>query len=156
MDLDVDERQRGMLNEFYSRPGYLTRRVHQISMSIFMETGAKFDLTPTQYGVLLMLNIMTEVDQGGIVRLLGHDRSSIALAVSNLKARKLLEDRTPHVDRRRKTLMLTRKGDKLFRDVNETLAGVQDKMFRSFEPDERAIFVKLMTKVVDSYDQERE
>jgi DNA-binding MarR family transcriptional regulator len=156
MDLDVDERQRGMLNEFYSRPGYLTRRVHQISMSIFMETGAKFDLTPTQYGVLLMLNIMTEVDQGGIVRLLGHDRSSIALAVSNLKARKLLEDRTPPVDRRRKTLMLTRKGDKLFRDVNETLAGVQDKMFRSFEPDERAIFVKLMTKVVDSYDQERE
>jgi DNA-binding MarR family transcriptional regulator len=156
MDLDLDERQRAMLNEFYSRPGYLTRRVHQISISIFMETGAKFDLTPTQYGVLLMLNLMTEVDQGGIVRMLGHDRSSIALAVSNLKARKLLEDRTPPADRRRRTLLLTRKGEKLFQDVNETLAGVQDKMFVSFEPQERATFVELMKKVVDTYDQNRE
>ena len=152
MEPDIDESQRAELEAFYNRPGFLTRRVHQISLATFMEVGAQFDLTPTQYGILLVLDAVPGIDQGGLVRLLDHDRSSIALAISNLKGRDLVEARIAPADKRRKILLLTAQGHSLFKEANSSLATVQNQIFVCFGTEEKEQFIRLMKKLVDAHE----
>ena len=60
----------------YQRPGFLFRRCHQLSASIFEEEMGEYSITQTQYGVLLALHHNPDVDQITLVGLLGRDRST--------------------------------------------------------------------------------
>ncbi len=51
------------VDALYKRPGFLLRRAHQISVSLFMEESAEFNITTTQYGVLVILRCFEDLDQ---------------------------------------------------------------------------------------------
>ena len=51
------------VDALYKRPGFLLRRAHQISVSLFMEESAAFNVTATQYGVLVILQCCENLDQ---------------------------------------------------------------------------------------------
>ena len=70
------------LDELYRRPGFLLRRAHQISVALFMEESAGLGLTTTQYGTMVVLRARGSLDQVGIATLVGIDRSTTALVVS--------------------------------------------------------------------------
>lgn len=144
--------QRGRLHTLYARPGYLIRRTHQIAHALFMETAGEFGITPTQFGIMHILSVLPGSDQGTVAKLLGHDRSSTALAVRNLQSRKLMEWRLARDDRRRKILCLTEAGSDLFDAASEQLMKMQGKILSPFSEEERGQVMFLLQKLVSNFD----
>ena len=51
------------LEDIYRRPGFMIRRAHQIAVAIFLEEARESRITPTQYGVLVILGHRPGIDQ---------------------------------------------------------------------------------------------
>src|SRR5260370_7788603 len=78
------------LEDLYQRPGFMIRRAHQIAVAIFLEEARESRITPTQYGVLVILGRRPEIYQNTLARLLGLDRSTTGLVVRKLAERGLI------------------------------------------------------------------
>ena len=97
----------------YGRPGFKLRRAHQISLSVFADECGAYDVTTTQFGVLMALRHRPGVDQIGLAQVLGLDRSTTGMVVRLLERRALLSRDRPSTDRRRCVLSLTAAGQAL-------------------------------------------
>jgi hypothetical protein len=73
------------LKDLYERPGFMLRRAHQISVSLFLAEVQDVEVTTTQYGVLVILQKRENLDQIGLSKLVGLDRSTTALVVGHRK-----------------------------------------------------------------------
>ena len=137
-----------MLAELYARPGFMLRRAHQIAMDLFIQACSPVNITPSQYGVLYIINTVGSVSQIGIARLIGLDRSTTALVVRLLTERGLLEKRQSKDDARSSAIQLTEEGKKIFREA-ETLANREMKMMlEPFSEKEGHLFLSLLKKFV--------
>lgn len=139
------------LQELYSRPGFLLRRANQIAVSIFLEEAAEFGVTTTQYGAMMVLSSRNDLDQIGLAKLLGIDRSTAALVVSKLEKSRYLARGRDSADRRRHVLLLTREGH----DVLASLAAPAERA-RAREMDaltdiEAQTFLLLLKKFVNTF-----
>jgi len=134
------------------RPGFLIRRAHQISQSIFIEECAHLDITSTQFGVLSVLARAGELDQIGIARLLGFDRSTTGLVVKLLVDRKLIVRSPDANDGRRHVLRLTWAGEDLRRRAQPLVDRVRVRLEEVFKPAEARMFSSLLDKFTRSFD----
>lgn len=98
------------LEDLYSRHGFLIRKSHQISASIFEEECGVLNLTTSQFGVMYALDVCPGVDQMTLGCLLGLDRSNTALVVSLLEEKGMVVRGHHLSDRRRRTLTLAEPG----------------------------------------------
>ena len=73
------------IEALYRRPGFLLRRAHQIAVSIFMDEAAEAGVTTTQYGVLVILRHCEGLDQIGVSKKVGLDRSTTGLVIKKLE-----------------------------------------------------------------------
>src|SRR5271170_3649879 len=64
------------LDALYKRPGFMLRRAHQISVSLFMLQPDAKNITTTQYGVLVILRACEGLDQISLAKKVGLDRST--------------------------------------------------------------------------------
>jgi len=129
-------------------PGHLIRRVHQISVSAFLEVCAELDLTPTQYAALAGVAGRPGIDQAALAGLIAIDRSTAGVVVARLVERKLMRRELSSKDKRFMSLNLTPAG----MTVYETMAGradaAHDIMLGPLTSAERKVFVRLMQKLV--------
>src|ERR1700730_16523655 len=70
------ERMKGNASELWSRPGFLVRRLHQISVAIFLEEMAGLEITPVQYGALMIVAADPGIDQSALAAELGIDSAN--------------------------------------------------------------------------------
>jgi len=139
------------LAEIYNRPGFMIRRAHQIAMSIFIEECGEHSLTPTQHGVLIVVSRLPGVDQIGVSRLMGLDKSTAGLVISNLVKRKLL-DRTPDQhDGRRHHMRITRAGERTLERVAAAVARAQERLLAPFTSAERRTLLELLRRLTESF-----
>lgn len=139
------------LTTLYGRPGFLLRRANQIASAMFLEVVAEFDITTTQYGALIVLASRGSVDQVGIARLLGLDRSTAGLVIANLEKRGALRRTSDPGDGRRRLLTLTPEGSALLSQVTVAAERVPDRELEVFSPREAREFLRLLTKFVSTY-----
>ena len=96
--------------------GHLLRRAHQRATAIFMaELGDRFDLTPTQYAVLVKLHDEGGQSQNRLGRLTAMDPATVQGVTRRLEERGLIERAADAGDRRRFVLRLTAAGTTLVR-----------------------------------------
>ena len=133
------------------RPGFLIRRAHQISQSVFIEECAGLDITSTQFGVLWVLGHGDQLDQIGIARLLGFDRSTTSMVVKLLEERKLVVRSPDKNDRRRYVLRLTKAGEDLRRRAEPLVDRVRQRLESVFTPAEAKTFSRLLEKFTRSF-----
>lgn len=138
---------RGM-EHHYGRPGFLLRRCHQISVSIFIELCADTGLTPAQYGVLYAIRENPGIDQVAVARALGFDRSTVSNVLERLTRAGLIERRTDSRDRRRRTLCVTRAGEEKLAAVAPAAAAAHGELLRPLASDERQQLLALLRKLV--------
>ena len=62
------------LADLYGRPGFMIRRAHQITISVFQAHAGELGLTNTQFGVLYILKRYPSIDQVTLAKLLRLDR----------------------------------------------------------------------------------
>ena len=139
------------LEELYGRPGFLIRRAHQIAVSLFLEETGDLGITNTQYGILFVLKSRPGVDQITLAKLLGLDRSTTGMVLGKLEDAGLIERAQGIADRRRRTLQLTKAGEKMLAQLREPARKAQAHILEPFTADERRIFLRLLERLVGAH-----
>jgi len=141
------------LEDIYRRPGFMIRRAHQIAVAIFLEEARESRITPTQYGVLVILGRRPGIDQNTLARLLGLDRSTTGLVVRTLAARGLIARAMGTKDLRRRELKLTRAGLALGGRVSKNARRAQQRLLSPLPVSERARFLRLLARLTESFNR---
>lgn len=135
------------------RPGFLIRRAHQISQSVFIEECSSLDITSTQFGILAVLARAGQLDQISVARLLGFDRSTTGLVVKLLEDRALVVRTPSPTDGRKHVLRLTPAGEDLRRRAEPFVDRVRARLEGAFTPKQAVVFFELLDQFTRSFDE---
>lgn len=140
------------MTDIHEMPGHLIRRLHQISVAVFMaETAAAgFDLTPVQYAAMRMIEAHPGIDQATLAGLIAYDRTTIGGVVDRLEQKGYVERAVSGRDRRARKLRVLDAGRDLLRAVEPVVAKVQRIMLSSLDVDEGRLLVALLQKATTS------
>ena len=81
------------MDDVYTKPGYLFRRMQQIAVSIFVEECREFDLTPVQYAALIAIRTHPGIDATRLSLVIAFDRSTLGSVIERLEAKGLIARR---------------------------------------------------------------
>jgi DNA-binding MarR family transcriptional regulator len=134
----------------WKRPGFLIRRLHQISVAIFISecTATEREITAVQWGVLSIISEYPGVGQIEIAEELGLDRSNAANVVARLTKRGLLRQKVSPTDQRKKEITITKAGERAMKELEGCAQRFQRKLLNPLTESERDIFVELLTRLV--------
>lgn len=139
-------------------PGHLIRRLHQVSVSLFMDEMAEneIDMTPVQFAALVAIGQTPAMDQATLASRIANDRATIGGVTDRLIQKKLVRrEISPH-DRRAKALYLTAQGEELYKHIAPKVKKVQDRILTGLNREEKKLFLALLQKSVDAVnDQSR-
>ncbi len=130
------KRHREMRNSpriVYEMPGHLIRRCHQISIALFHQECAAFEITPQQYAVLRVLATHDGVDQITVAGLAAFNRTTAGELVARLEQMGLLTRQDGSDDRRVKNLFITKAGRRLLKDIHAGVHRVQERLLEPLE-----------------------
>ncbi|HMA30706.1 MAG TPA: MarR family winged helix-turn-helix transcriptional regulator [Casimicrobiaceae bacterium] len=133
----------------YRLPGHLIRRCHQISVALFFEECAGFDITPQQYAALGALAANDGVDQITLAGLAAFNRTTAGEIVERMETAGLVKRRNSTLDRRMKNIFITDVGRRLLADVDGAVLRVQERLLTPLEPAERARFIEFLARIAD-------
>ena len=103
------------MDDVYTKPGYLFRRMQQIAVSIFVEECKDFDLTPVQYAALVAIRSHPGIDATRLSLVIAFDRSTLGSVIERLESKALIERKPSREDKRVKLLYLTKSGGGVLR-----------------------------------------
>lgn len=139
------------LESLWGRPGFLIRRAHQVAQMLFLEETAALGITATQYGILRILSACPGLDQIGVAKLLGQDRSTTSFVLEKLVTDGLVERRQNRVDRRRRELSLTARGDDVLDALSLPVRRAQDRLLSPLSPTDAEHLLAMLSTVVESF-----
>ena len=134
------------LDDLFRRPGFLIRRAHQTAVSIFLKETGALGITNRQYGILLVLKHRPGIDQIGVAKLLGLDRSTTGMVLGTLEKAGLVGRIVGVKDRRTRSLKLTPAGRRMLTRLAAPARRAQDKVLAAFTATEQATFLDLLEK----------
>ena len=137
------------MDDVYTRPGYLFRRMQQIAVSMFMEDCKAFDMTPVQYAALVAMRAYPGIDATRLSAIIAFDRSTLGSVIERLEAKGFVERKPGPDDKRIKLLYLTKAGATELRNVEPAVAAAQARMLAPLKPADRKTLLALMTQLVD-------
>lgn len=130
------------------QPGYYIRRLHQISVAIFLQETEAFGVTPVQYAALQTVGNQPSIDQRTLARTIGLDTSTIAGVIDRLESRGLLVRSASAEDRRVRQLTLTDAARQLLADIGPSMLKAQQLILDPLSKQEQAEFTRMLRKVV--------
>ena len=139
------------LDQLYRRPGFMIRRAHQISVSIFLEETGALGVTNRQYGILLVLKQQPGIDQITVAKFLGLDRSTTGMVLAKLEQAGLVGRVVGENDRRKRSLKLTPAGERMLKRLAEPARRAQERVLSTFTPAERKTFLDLLDKFARAF-----
>ena len=141
----------GPLDELYRRPGFLIRRANQIAVALFLEETGALGITNSQYGILTVLKHHPGIDQISVAKLLGLDRSTTGLVLDKLERAGLIGRSIGTHDKRRRSLSLTKAGERMLDRLGEPARRAQAHVLSAFTAQERTEFIRLLDKFVAKF-----
>jgi MarR family transcriptional regulator, temperature-dependent positive regulator of motility len=137
--------------EIYAMPGYLTRRLHQVSVALFSDEMHKvdLDLTPVQFGALVATENEPGLDQATLANRISYDRATIGGVVDRLVQKEFIRREISTRDRRARELYLTKSGEATLSKARPAVANLQSILLSSLSSDEQKQFVRLLKKTTD-------
>ncbi len=136
------------LFSLWARPGFLVRRLHQISVAIFMEEMAELDLTPVQFGAMSIIAVAPGIEQSAVGSELGVDRANNADVLTRLERSGLIARHTAAHDRRTNCVFLTAQGRDIVLEANTRFARIQKRFLGPLTAAERRTFLALLDKLI--------
>jgi DNA-binding MarR family transcriptional regulator len=133
----------------YTAPGYLFRRMQQISVSIFVEECKACDLTPVQFAALVAIRTHPGIDATRLSAVIAFDRSTLGSVIERLETKHYIERKPSRGDRRIKLLYPTKSGAALLRDIMPSVDRAQARMLQPLKPADRKTLLALLTRLVD-------
>ena len=137
------------MDEIYTRPGYLFRRMQQIAVSIFLEECDPLDLTPVQYASLVAIRAIPGIDVTRLSAVIAFDRSTLGGVIERLETKGYIRREPTPEDKRIKLLHITEKGALLLNDVTAAVDRAQERMLQPLDAAERETLLALMTRLTE-------
>lgn len=135
--------------DFRHAPGHLIRRAHQVSVAIFMEETAGFDVTPVQFAILNALLEDPGEDQVTLARKVAFDPATFGSVIGRLEGRGWVRREADAADRRRKLLWVTPEGAAMAQKMKRAVAKVQQRILEPLAPADREQLVHLLDRLLD-------
>lgn len=139
----------GDILDVWSRPGYLVRRLHQLSVAIFHDEMNQLSLTPVQLGALMVVARTPGIEQSALSEALGIDPVNTADVVRRLVKNELLHREPAEFDRRYKLITLTAGGQQLLRRSRKHMARVQERFLAPLDVRQRVAFMQLVRRLIE-------
>ena len=133
----------------YDMPGHLIRRCHQISVALFHQECAAYEVTPQQYAVLRVLATHDGVDQITLAGLAAFNRTTAGELVARLEQARLLTRQDGSEDRRVKNIFITKAGRRLLKDIHAGVVRVQKRLLEPLDRSERKRFMASLAKIAE-------
>jgi DNA-binding MarR family transcriptional regulator len=130
------------------QPGHAIRRLHQISVGIFLQEAGDLGVTPVQYAALQTVGNQPGIDQRTLARNIALDASTTGGVVDRLEARGWLERKTSTEDRRARQLSLTLSGEQALRDAVPVMLRAQEQILAPLNEEQRHTFMALLQLLI--------
>jgi MarR family transcriptional regulator, lower aerobic nicotinate degradation pathway regulator len=130
------------------QPGYAIRRLHQISVGIFLQEVGDLGVTPVQYAALQEVGNQPGIDQRTLARTIALDTSTTGGVIDRLEARGWLERRMSPEDRRTRLLHLTAAGEQALAETVPAMLRAQDRILEPLTERQRNEFMRLLQVLV--------
>lgn len=140
------------LHLLYDRPGFLLRRAHQISISIFEQECQGIKLTPIQYGIFTVLHTLPGIDQSHLARKLGLDKVNTLRVLRDLESRSLITRSEHPSDKRSYSLTLSSDGQILLKESQKHVNKAYMKLASGLTQPELTTLLQLLKKFNSSLD----
>jgi DNA-binding MarR family transcriptional regulator len=127
--------------------GYNLRRAQVAVFQNFTDMVGAAELTPGQFGVLVVIDANPGLSQTQLGNALGIDRSTVVAVIDRLESRGLVARQPSPNDRRSHALHLTDTGKATLRRLTERVRAHEREIARHLSPDELARLIELLSRV---------
>jgi MarR family transcriptional regulator, lower aerobic nicotinate degradation pathway regulator len=131
-------------------PTWLISRAYAHSHRLLAEGFASAGVRGYHYRLLAALEEFGPASQAALGRRTSIDRSDVVAALNDLAARGLIERSPDSDDRRRNVITITSAGAEQLRNLDEILAGVQERLLAPLSAADRTRLIGLLTRLVES------
>jgi DNA-binding MarR family transcriptional regulator len=121
---------------------YLAQRIRAEAELEFRQ----FDLRARHVIALTLLRDFGERSQSDLAEILGIEPTNLVILLNELETSGLVERRRSTEDRRRHIVALTDAGARTLADVENVVAGIEDRMFSTLNTDDRNTFYGLLQR----------
>ncbi len=142
------------LSRMYARPGFLLRRAHQISASVFEDECRSVGLTPAQFGVLTVLRATPGLDQSSLARALGFDKVTILRVLRGLETRGLVQRSPAPQSRRNLAVSLSMAGEELLRQAHKPAERAYRRLMTPLSPEQQTQLIALLQQLTEGLEGE--
>ena len=142
----------GQTFNYHAAPGFLIRRAHQVSIAIFTELMAEFDLTPVQFAMLNSLMDDPGEDQITLASKVAFDAATSGAVIARLESKGLLKRDADPQDKRRKLLTLTAAGENMVVAMKAAAEQVQNQLTQPLSATESQELKRLLAKLVAGHE----
>ncbi len=134
-------------------PGFLIRRLQQVSVSIFHEHLLPFGLTPLQATVLRILAREDGLDQLSLASRAKVDPSTTKDVLRRLEANGAIIRIRSEVDRRMQLVYLTEHGRQLLKDSTPAAHEAAKRFLAPLTESEQQLFLTTVRKLISAHDE---
>jgi len=126
--------------------GYHLRRAQSAVFSDLLETIADDQVTPGQFGVLVLIDANEDLSQSSLARALGIERSTMVGVIDALEKRDLVKRLKSQTDKRAHALELTPQGQTLLDKVKPKVRAHEARMSAGMSNDEIKTLLDLLKR----------
>jgi DNA-binding MarR family transcriptional regulator len=130
--------------------GYNLRRAQVAVFQSFQNAVAPHDITPGQFGVLIMIMENQGLSQSDLGTAVGIDRSTMVAVIDRLESRGLVVRAPSPNDRRSYALRLSDKGDELMRELIPRIQEHDRNMVKDLTAEEIAHLIDYLRRIAHS------
>ena len=127
--------------------GYNLRKAQVAVFQNFQNAVAPHDITPGQFGVLIMIRENEGLSQSDLGTAVGIDRSTMVAVIDRLESRGLVVRAPSPNDRRSYALRLSPEGQTLMDDLTPRVQAHDQSMVKDLSPEEQAQFIDFLRRV---------
>ncbi len=138
------------VDELFTRPGFLLRRMHQIHLALFSEECGEFEITPVQYSIMTVAGAQPNLDQAQLAYEVGVDRATLADVVTRLESKGLVTRSLIASDKRVKLVALSAKGQAMLEKMRDPVQRAHDRTIAALTGADQKILMRLLTILVDA------
>ena len=135
----------GLLNDLL---GYHLRRAQSAVFGDFMSVMADDQVTPGQFGVLVLIEENSGLNQSTLAKALGIERSTMVGVIDVLEKRGLVRRQKSDVDKRAHALVLTDVGKHLLGEIKPKVSEHERRIVDDLSDKETRLLVSLLDRVM--------
>lgn len=135
---------------FEGGTGYLLAIAGAAMRRRWVEMLARFNVTPSQFKVIMSLAEVDAIGQRQLAELVGIDPRNCVPIVDSLAESDLLAREIDSNDRRRRVLRLTARGQRLAKELESVNAEIDADLLSSLSPREKAELRRILTTIMDA------